>query len=101
MVTKIIMQGKLQTETYEYTSNWGVADFRYDVLLGMPRHVQTKPELDYSLKIFMVNGTSLVSRHGRSWTYSGLQPGGEEIQVPVPQTRVSQGTNGIKYCPDQ
>ena len=40
---------KLKLGLHSYTSNWAVADCRYDVLLGMPCHKEKKPVVDYSI----------------------------------------------------
>lgn len=41
------LQGTVQIGDYKYTSQWFVADYHYDVLLGMPWNVQAKPRVDY------------------------------------------------------
>lgn len=41
--THVVMNGVLQMGAHRYQSNWAVADSRYDVLLGMPWHVECKP----------------------------------------------------------
>ena len=59
LATQVVVEGKLQFGTHQYISNWAVADCRYDVLLGMPWHIQAKQEVDYSLPRITVDGESL------------------------------------------
>lgn len=59
VATQIILQGKLRIGGHVYVSNWAVADCRYDVLLGMPWHVEVQPEVDYSGPNVVVQGEVL------------------------------------------
>ena len=50
--TKLILGATLQIGDHSYRSNWLVANCRYDVLLGMPWHVENNPLVDYNKKTF-------------------------------------------------
>ena len=49
VATKIVVQAKLVCGTHVYHSNFAVANCRYDVLLGMPWHVECKPMIRYEI----------------------------------------------------
>lgn len=44
---EVVVNAELKLGSHLYTSNWIVADFRYDILFGMPWHVQHLPITDY------------------------------------------------------
>ena len=69
MASQVIIRGTICIGSHSYCSNWAVADCRYDVLLGMPWHVATKPNVDYDPPAVSVDGTCLPLEHGSS----GLQ----------------------------
>ena len=52
----VVINETLQIGSHAYTSNWVVADCRYDVLLGMPWHVANKPKIDYVKRFVVVDG---------------------------------------------
>ena len=52
--THVLINGTLRLGAHTYTSNWIVADCRYDVLLGMPWHVANNTDIDYVSRIVKV-----------------------------------------------
>ena len=52
--SQILLNGTLRLGAHTYTSNWGVANCRYDVLLGMPWHVANNPGNDYKRRVVTV-----------------------------------------------
>lgn len=62
----IVMNATVQIGRHSYTSNWTVANSRYDVLLGMPWHTDVKPEIDYERREISV-GTYKLPVPRRSW----------------------------------
>ena len=49
-----MLKGTLRLGAHAYTSNWIVANCRYDVLLGMPWHVAHNPSINYEQRIVKV-----------------------------------------------
>lgn len=43
---EIVLDTEIQIGDHKYKSNWIVADCRYDVLLGMPWHVDCSSKID-------------------------------------------------------
>lgn len=54
MSTGMVAAGTVSIGSYTYTSNWIVADCRYDVLLGMPWHTEENARVDYHLRSLRV-----------------------------------------------
>jgi len=52
----VVINETLQIGSHAYTSNWVVAECRYEVLLGMPWHVANKPKIDYVKRFVEVDG---------------------------------------------
>ena len=52
--SEVRLNGTLRLGAHTYTSNWIVANFRYDVLLGMLWHVAHNPSINYEQKIVKV-----------------------------------------------
>lgn len=44
----LVLNGRFKIGNHEYISNWAVADYRYDILIGMPWHREINPTLDYT-----------------------------------------------------
>ena len=61
--SQVVLEGTLKIGNHNYSSNWVVADCRYDVLLGMPWHVAHKPIIDYENGIVKVNDQKLPSKN--------------------------------------
>ena len=59
VATRIVLGATLHIGDHIYKSNWLVANCRYDVLLGMPWHVETKPKIDYEKKNFTVENSGI------------------------------------------
>lgn len=57
--SELIFNGTLKLGTHEYTSNWVVANARYDVLLGMPWHAAHNPNIDYVNRTVKI-GTDVI-----------------------------------------
>ena len=55
----VVYEGTLRIGSHTYTSNWLVADCRYDVLLGTPWHVANNPQIDYKKRIVTVNDKAI------------------------------------------
>ena len=49
IATQIVVNARLSCEEHVYRSNFTVANCRYDVLLGMPCHVDCKPRIKYEV----------------------------------------------------
>lgn len=49
----------IQIGNHRYTSNWAVANSRYDVILGMPWHQQHNPAINYEQRTVRVAENSL------------------------------------------
>ena len=47
--SQVIIRGTICIGSHRYCCNWAVADCRNDVLLGIPWHGVTKPNVDYDL----------------------------------------------------
>ena len=56
---ELIISGTLKLGTHVYTSNWVVANGRYDVLLGMPWHVAHYPRVDCFQRVVQVGGDEI------------------------------------------
>ena len=56
----IVLNGTLKIGSHTYSSNWVVANCRYDVLLGMPWHVAHNPTVDY-VKRVVKGGSDVIS----------------------------------------
>lgn len=52
--SELILSGTLKLGAHKYTSNWVVANARYDVLLGIPWHVAHNPRVDYVQRVVQV-----------------------------------------------
>ena len=46
---EIVVNGLIQCGSHRYRSNFAVANCRYDVLLGMPWHIDVQPRIDYGI----------------------------------------------------
>ena len=73
----MVINGTLKIGSHAYTSNWIVAECRYDVLLGMPWHVASNPLIDYERRIVRVDDDELpfdpfVKEHGPRVRVSNL-----------------------------
>lgn len=55
----MVYDTEVQIGSHRYRSNWVIADCRYDVLLGMPWHVETNPGVSYDPKQLHVGGSVL------------------------------------------
>jgi len=60
--TDVIMNGTVTIGSHSYTSNWVVSDCNNDVMLGMPWHVEMKPQVDYKGRTVTVNGDLLMPK---------------------------------------
>lgn len=56
---EMVYDTEVQIGSHRYRSNWVIADCRYDVLLGMPWHVETNPGVSYDPKQLHVGGSVL------------------------------------------
>ncbi len=72
LATKIVLGGTLQIGDHLYKSNWLVANCRYDILLGMPWHVETKPKIDYQKKNFIVENSDILKDERRIGTHAEI-----------------------------
>lgn len=54
IATQMSANGTIRIGTYSYTGNWIVADCRYDVLLGMPWHMEEHSNADYVERSMLV-----------------------------------------------
>ena len=52
--SEVVLNGTLKFASHTYTSNWVVAECRYDALLGMPWHVANNPRIDYVNRVVQV-----------------------------------------------
>ena len=57
--SQVVLNGTLKIGNHTYTSNWVVANSRYDVLLGMPWHVAHNPTIQYDTGVVKVGDVSL------------------------------------------
>lgn len=57
--SQIVVNATIQIGRHSYTSNWAVANSRYDVLLGMPWHTDTLPTIDYEDRTISVHGYNI------------------------------------------
>lgn len=57
--SQVVLNGTLKIGNHTYTSNWVVANSRYDVLLGMPWPVAHKPTIQYDTGVVKVGDVSL------------------------------------------
>lgn len=57
--TQIILDGRLKVGNHEYLSNFVVANCRYDVLLGMPWHVASNPQVSYPARVVQLKDDTL------------------------------------------
>lgn len=57
--THVILDAEIQLGNHVYRSNWIVAGCRYDILLGMPWHIQCVPSVDYKLGTVKVGESEL------------------------------------------
>lgn len=55
----VVLNATLNIDSHLYTSNWVVANSRYDVILGIPWHVTYNPIINYTKHTVSVNGSSL------------------------------------------
>lgn len=53
--SELILETTIRIPTHNYHSNWVVASYRYNVLLGMPWHVVNNPKTDYLNRIVKVD----------------------------------------------
>lgn len=58
--SQLVLNGTLKIGSHTYTSNWVVANCRYDVLLGMPWHVAHNPNVDYVKRVVKI-GSDVIS----------------------------------------
>lgn len=56
---EMIIEAEIEVGSHKYRSNWAVANCRYDVLLGMPWHIDCKTKIKYTEGTVIVNGKSL------------------------------------------
>lgn len=57
--THLIRNATLHLGEHAYTSNWAVADSRYDVMLGMPWHAEVNPKIFYAKRELRFKGKML------------------------------------------
>ncbi|MEM7375745.1 MAG: retropepsin-like aspartic protease [Bacteroidota bacterium] len=75
---EVIVNGTLKIGDHKYTSNWTVSDCRYDVMLGMPWHVENNPGVNYRERtvklddeVLLANGC-VTRRNGAQMKLSSL-----------------------------
>lgn len=56
---EMVIGAEVEIGTHRYSSNWVVADCRYDVMLGVPWHVACQPKVDYDSGKLSTNGIDL------------------------------------------
>ena len=71
--TRIVLGATLEIGNHAYKSNWLVANCRYDVLLGMPWHVEIKPKIDYEKKNFMVGNSDVQNERKAIATHAEIE----------------------------
>lgn len=59
--SEVVVDGLVEIGNLKYKSNWIVADCRYDILLGMPWHVECTPTVDYRTRTLKAGNTVLPS----------------------------------------
>lgn len=57
--SEIVIGAEVEIGKHKYTSNWVVANSRYDLLLGMPWHTETNPQTDYDSQSVQVGDVVL------------------------------------------
>lgn len=58
---EILVDEEIQIGNHQYKTSWIVANCRYDVMLGMPWHVENNPRVDYDSGKIWVGNTELPS----------------------------------------
>ena len=100
--SEVVINGTLRIESHTYTSNWVVADCRYDVLLGMPWHVANNPQIDYVKRVVKVHdgefslGTVSSPRNGIAVTNMSVKSFRKLMKKPSPKVQVFQVV--LKKC---
>lgn len=60
--SQLVVNATVHLGGHKYTSNWAVADANYDILLGMPWHIDMKPVVNYETRKVSVAGQLLPVR---------------------------------------
>lgn len=56
---EMVVGAEVEIGPHQYTSNWVVADCRYDIMLGMPWHVENDLKINYRTGKLSANGVAL------------------------------------------
>lgn len=59
---EIVYNTTLKIGGTEYTSNWAISDIHYDVILGMPWHIQVEPNISYGTRTITVDKNILPTK---------------------------------------
>lgn len=59
LISGVVVDAIVQIGRHQYRSNWAIVNCRYDVILGMPWHMDNQVIADYSKQTLTVNGRLL------------------------------------------
>ena len=76
IATEMVLNGTIRIGHHSYTADWIVADARYDVLLGMPWHIDCNPRTDYPARTVFVDSRELSAEYVPRLDARKVQPMG-------------------------